>query len=389
MTFLRLSLFVAAALVVGAVNTGAVELPCSAPPRSDERLNAMTDDGIGLTSSLGLADGRYALPETATPTQLVVMFHGHGNDSCSWRKHLQDAAGRGAVAVAMDYVDRRPGVENYGWFMRRAAADSIEAARYFLAAYPTINRVFAMGISMGGNASGFAIASQATRLDGTTPLFDYWVDVEGVNNLAEEYMVARAVAPGVSDAALAQQEIEEENGGPIEAVPDRYSEITNVERAPDMSTLRGAVIVNGVDDGLVTTDQSPQMADALNAVGVPTHRYTILLRGDGEPGTTVSCIPFSSAGLPCPTVFAGHGWEGSETHAVITTGFVKLWALMDGAQVEPGETVPEPSRNALLVSGCAAVFLLARRRRTKRKEADDRRPTRSEPKASEGGPLRG
>jgi hypothetical protein len=73
-------------------------------------------------------------------------------------------------------------------------------------------------------------------------------------------------------------------------VPDRYAELTNVARAHDMSTLQGAVVVNGVDDGLVTTDQSPQMADALNAVGVPTHRYTILLHGEGEPGSTVSCI---------------------------------------------------------------------------------------------------
>src|SRR5206468_12532257 len=141
------------------------------------------------------------------------------------------------------------------------------------------------------------------------------------NNLIEEYGVIRAVAPGVAAAALAQQEIEEENGGTLEEMPNNYAEITNVSRAPEMSTLKGAVVVNGVDDGLVTTDQSPQMAAALNAVGVPTHRYTFLLRGAPDPDTTASCMPFSSAGQPCPTVFAGHGWEGSETHVVITTGF--------------------------------------------------------------------
>jgi pimeloyl-ACP methyl ester carboxylesterase len=369
MPHLRLSLLLTSALVLGTVDARAVELSCSVPPRSDERLNVMTDDGIGLTSELGLPDGRYALPATTAPTQLVVMFHGHGNDSCSWRKHLQDAAARGAVALAMDYVDRRPGVENYGWFMRRAAADSIEAARYFLAAYPSITTVFAIGISMGGNASGLAMASQATRLDGTTPLFDYWVDVEGVNNLTEEYAVARALAPGLADAALAQQEIEEENGGTLEEVPDRYAELTNVARAPEMSALQGAVVVNGVDDGLVTTDQSPQMAAALNAVGVPTHRYTVLLHGEGEPGSTISCIPFSAAGLPCPTIFAGHGWEGSDTQLVIKTGFVQLWALMDGAQVVPGETVldvqnaPEPGRFALFAAGWLALLGLERRRR--------------------------
>src|SRR5437773_9253589 len=97
MTFLRISLFIAATLTLGAGNAVAAEFTCASPPRSDDRLNAMTDAGIGLTSALGLPDGRYALPETAAPTQLVVMFHGHGNDSCSWRKHLQDAAARGAV----------------------------------------------------------------------------------------------------------------------------------------------------------------------------------------------------------------------------------------------------------------------------------------------------
>jgi hypothetical protein len=366
MTSSRIALITAGVLAFAAGHSAATELSCSVPPRSDERLSSMTDDGIGLASALGLPDGRYALPQTGTPTQLVVMFHGHGNDSCSWRKHLQDAAARGAVAFAMDYVDRRPGVENYGWFMRRAAADSLAAADYFLRAYPSITEVFAMGISMGGNASGLAIAAQATRPDGTTPLFDYWVDVEGVNNLTEEYGVIRAVAPGVSDAALAQQEIEEENGGALEERPDNYAELTNVSRAPDMSTLSGAVVVNGVDDGLVTTDQSPQMADALNAVGVPTHRYTVLLRGDGEGGSTASCIPFSSAGLPCPTMFAGHGWEGSDTQLVIKTGFDRLWLLMGGVGVVPGETVvdlPEPARGALLASGCLMLLALARMRR--------------------------
>ena len=366
---LRLSLFLITALVLGTVDARAVELSCSVPPRSDERLGAMTDDGIGTTSALGLADGRYALPETATPTQLVVMFHGHGNDSCSWRKHLQNAAARGAVAVAMDYVDRRPGVENYGWFMRRAATDSIAAARHFLAAYPSITTVFAIGISMGGNASGLAMASGATRLDGTTPLFDYWVNVEGANNLIEEYLVIRTVAPALADAALAQQEIEEENGGALEQAPARYTELTNVASAGEMSTLRGAVVVHGVDDGLVTTDQSPQMAAALNLVGVPTHLYTIVLRpeDDTEPDATASCIPFSAAGLPCPASLAGHGWEGSENHVVIRTGFNQLWGLMDGAQVTPGVTVlPESGGSVMLVSGCLALFGLARLRRRSR-----------------------
>src|SRR5262245_60877810 len=141
----------AVVLALRAGTAGALEVPCS--DHHDDRLVNMSDDGIGFTSALGLADGRYALPATAAPTQLVMMFHGHLNDSCSWRNHLRDAAARGAVAVAIDYVRQTP-VENYGWHMREAARDSIAAARYFLARYRSISQVFAFGISMGGNASG-------------------------------------------------------------------------------------------------------------------------------------------------------------------------------------------------------------------------------------------
>src|SRR5205807_10521401 len=149
-------------------------------------------------------------------------------------------------------------------------------------------KVYAFGISMGGNSSGIAVASKdAVRADGG-PLFDYWVDVEGVNNLTEEYLVARGVAPVNSGAALAQQEIEEENGGPLEAVPARYAEITNVARAQDMKGLKGAVVVNGLDDGLVPTNQSPEMTAALPGAGVPTHQFTGVGKDGGESGTTAT-----------------------------------------------------------------------------------------------------
>ena len=160
--------------------------------------------------------------------------------------------------------------------MREGAADSIAAAKYFLAAYPSITKVFAFGISMGGNSSGLAVASKdALRRDGS-PLFDYWVDIEGVNNLTEEYLVARGIAPVNSSGAVAQQEIEEENGGPIEAVPDRYAEITNVARARDMKGLKGALVVNGLDDGLVPTNQSPEMTAASQMTPEATDADSVL-----------------------------------------------------------------------------------------------------------------
>lgn len=335
------------ALLQGACSTGgetakADEGSCASS--SDPRVHEMSDAGIRQTRALGLPQGRYALPATDAPAQLVVMFHGHGNNSCSWRRHLQEAAARGAVAVAMDYTGQRHegNVEHYGWFVEEGAADSIAAARHFLAQYPSITQVFAFGISMGGHASGMAVASpDAVRADGS-PLFDYWVDVEGVNNFMEEYFVIRSVAPVNDDAALAQREMEEEAGGPFEDMPERYAELTNLYRVPDMAGLDGAVIVHGIDDGLVTTSQSPEMAAALNAAGVPTHLYTVFLRGDAESGSTGTAIVAGPAlgalGQPYESPFAGHGWEGSETHLVIQTGFDRLFALMDGATVTPGAT---------------------------------------------------
>lgn len=321
---------------------GAAEIRCV--QHSDPRLLTMNDDGIRPTSSLGLASGRYALPAVDAPTQLVVMFHGNHNDSCAWRRHLQTVAERGAVAVAMDYTgQRQEPVENYGWFVRAGAADSIAAAKFFLTRYPSIQQVFAFGVSMGGNASGIAVASpDAVRGDGS-PLFDWWVDIEGVNNLAEQYLVARLVVPVNPSAAIAVQEIEEENGGTLEQVPDRYLEISNVARAQDMTGLKGVVLVNGLDDGLVPTIQSPEMFLALNAVGVPAHQFTVLLRGDGESGTTATAIVagllLGAAGQEYESPLAGHGWEGSDTQLVIQTGFDQLYALMDGSSVAPGVTV--------------------------------------------------
>jgi dipeptidyl aminopeptidase/acylaminoacyl peptidase len=328
--------------VTAAAAAASPERICSTS--SDERVRAMSDASIGLTSALGLAAGRYALPATAAPTQLVVMFHGNHNDSCSWRNHLRSAAERGAVAVAMDYTGQhdRDGVDNWGWFVKEGAGDSIAAARHFLGQYPSITEVFAFGVSMGGNASGMAVASpDAVRLDGTTPLFDYWVDVEGVNNLIEEYLIIRAVEPVNGDAAVARAEMEEEAGGSLEEVPAEYADLTNLLRAPAMR-LRGAVVVHGVDDGLVSTSQSPEMAAALNWNGVPTHLYTVFLKGDAESGGTATAIVAGPVGdglgQPYESPFAGHGWEGSSTHLVIKTGLDALWALLGGAQVEAGET---------------------------------------------------
>ncbi len=295
-----------------------LEVPCS--QRSDPRLADMSDDGILLTSRLGLPSGRYALPANSAPKQLVVMFHGFGNDSCSWREHLRAAADRGAVAVAMDYSDQSDRevegfgfLENAGWAVRSGAADSVLAAQYFLNRFPAIEEVYAFGTSMGGNVSGFALYTpEAARAD-CSPLWDYWIATEGVHNLSELYVGARLLGPANATAARATLFIEEENGGTIEQVPDRYNEITNVAHAQSMSTLRGVVLTHGTNDTTAPYDQSRQMSEALRAAGVPTHLYTVL--------------------------GSDHVWEGNGNAAVMRLGLDELFRLLDGGEVTDDETV--------------------------------------------------
>src|SRR5689334_19358453 len=105
------------------VDPPGLDIACAA--RVSEAVRGMSDERIALTSSHGLPTGRYALPADPAPTRLVVMFHGHGNDSCSWRDHLRAVADRGAIAIAMDYTGQHDTaeVENYGWFARAGAVD--------------------------------------------------------------------------------------------------------------------------------------------------------------------------------------------------------------------------------------------------------------------------
>ena len=290
----------------------------------------MSDAAIRLTQSVGLPSGKYVLPKARKPTQMVVMFHGYGNDTCSWRNHLRKAAARGAVAVAMDYSKQDPRT-NAGWRVLEGAHDSIEAARYFMKRFPSIKQVYAFGISMGGNSSGLAVADPTAKRPDGKPLFDAWIAVEGVHNLIQEYAIFNQAS------AEFREDVEEEAGGTPAEAPDRYAYLTNVLRADEMSYLKSAVFVHGVDDLLVPVNQSRDMARETRRVGVPTELYTVIGRGDGESGTTITGFAPDSAapdsGYESP--MAGHGWEGSDTHLVIRLGFEQLWRVMKGQKVGP------------------------------------------------------
>jgi hypothetical protein len=292
--------------------------------------------------------GHYTLPATSAPTDLVVFFHGYQNRSNSWVCHLQDASvNHNAVAVALDY--RGTGwtgapADNRGWFVQEGADDSIVAAKYFLARFPSITRVTALGISMGGNSSGLAVAAGAHRANGA-PLFDYWIDIEGVANLIEEYVLATAATPASATAAWAAADIEKECGGTIVAALSCYQSLTLTTRVPDIaaSGVKGVVVVHGVDDGLVPTNQSREISTLLRLAGVPTDQYTVLRRNDGDPGeqggTTATGIVgdplFAGLGMTYPAPFAGHGWEGSDTQLVIATGFAAMWRTLETSGSAP------------------------------------------------------
>jgi hypothetical protein len=236
------------------------------------------------------------------------------------------------------------------------AEDSIAAAKLFAKACPKLPTIVMYGVSMGGNTSGLAVASHATRANGR-PLFDYWFDIEGATDLIEEYLAIRAVAQtGNQGAITTQQEIEAENGGKLEDKPDVYRERTVVARAEDIkaSGIKGVVMVHDVDDGLVTYSQSQEMFARLGQVGIPTDMFTVATRGaSSEPGTTLDSLVTSHIpGFQSP--FAGHGSEASDTHIVGRTGFDRLAALFNRRETPPcfrqflvdgtlGTTVPDPA----------------------------------------------
>ena len=316
-----------------ALAKGGPKLPCTGNPSATQRID------------IGSTYGFYALP-AKKPTGIVVYDHGYGHNAEDWREHLSQTAQRdGVIAVAMNYIADE-GTTRRGWWVSEGADASIAATQAFEQACPFVKTIVAYGISMGGNTSGLAAASHATRHDGR-PLFDYWWDIEGVTNVIETYAGARALAAtGNAFATGAQQDIEAEMGGPLEQRPDAYASHAVVTRAEDIkaSGIKGVVMVHGVGDGLVPYDQSREMQARLRQVGIPVEFFTAVTRGpNSEAGTTLDGY------LPVPhdSPFAGHGSEVSNTQLVIKTGFDRLAGLY-----ATGDT---PHCREFVVDGTAAT----------------------------------
>ncbi|MFN2465447.1 MAG: alpha/beta fold hydrolase [Candidatus Dormibacteria bacterium] len=306
------------------------------------------NEGFAGTPSQGIT-GIFTLP-VHKPHSLVIMAHGHHNNSSSWQRHALDARSHGAIAVAVDYRGLGPSPAYEGWPALAGSQDLVSSAQYFLRRCPSIKRVVLVGISMGGNMSGMAMAAAARRPGSDTPLFDYWVDIEGVNNWLETYAEAAATRN------MAQGEIEAECGGqtPILA-PDCYRSRTVTARVPDIvsSRVKGIAVVHSVEDGLVPSDQSREFVTVARPAGLAVDMYNVLRRSSdtNQSGQTTllsdldgnaDCTGGASGAvgpLPASVVLcdplAGHGWEGSDTQVTIATGMALTWNFISAQPQQP------------------------------------------------------
>jgi hypothetical protein len=303
------------------------------------------DNAIPVTLSVQgqPATGHVAFPRKK-PTGLAVFGHGYGHTSLSWVNHMREAARHGLIAVTMDYRglqvfpdDNGDGLpHSRGWNAMAGAEDLIAAAQLYQSLCK-IQTVTILGVSMGGNMSGLAVAiageRNITRADGT-PLFDYWVDVEGATNMLETYAAARLAGGADQTAKNAHADIEAETGGTFEQKPEEYRKRTVVARVDDLkaSGIAGAIVIHGLDDGLVPYNQSREITGLMREAGIPTEMITIGRRDeDSEQETTATGHAIGRANKDYVSPLAGHASEKSTTHIVMQTAFDRLWALMTGA----------------------------------------------------------
>jgi pimeloyl-ACP methyl ester carboxylesterase len=305
---------------------------------------ADTARNLKLTVDGAKATGRYALP-AKNPTTLVVFAHGYSHKSDSWIDHMREAAAEhGVAAVTMDYrgtyIDKDGNVR--GWFVKEGAADMIAATHHFQSLCASIVQTVLFGVSMGGNASGLALALAKDETNATGgPLFDYWFNVEGAVNVLETYAGASALAPVNEFAALAKADIEDEMDGTLADDPEGYADLAVVNRMDEIkaSGVKGVVMVHGVEDGLVPYNQNREIFALLRAQEIFTESWTMVGKGDGESGTTITGYSGNNS-----SPGAGHASETSDTHVVMVKAFERLWSLVDdevlivGFQehVEPG-----------------------------------------------------
>lgn len=330
----KLAFLILFALAVGAIPA----LAASDDPSAGEPTSMCVDDvdeakDLAIPVGDQTATGRYALPNE-DPTTLVVFAHGYSHHSASWVDHMRKAAAdHGVLAVAMDYrgtyevPNPDSTVTVRGWFVKEGAEDMIAATKEFQSLCPSITQTVLFGVSMGGNASGLALARASEEESAAGgPLFDYWFDVEGAVNVVETYAGASVLAPANAFAANAKADIEDEMNGTFADDPEGYKDLAVVSHIDEIaaSGVKGVAVIHALEDGLVPYNQAREIVAELVSQEIPLEVYTIGGKGDGESGTTISgYTPVKDS------PFAGHASEKSETHIVMVTAFDRLWNLID------------------------------------------------------------
>lgn len=260
------------------------------------------------------ATGLLALP-LEPPAAIVVIAHGYGHKAESHRGHVERLAGLGYAAVAMDY-------RGEGFPLRAGADDTLAATDDLRARYPGVPVVL-YSVSMGTAVAGMVLAER--------PVFDLWINNEGLADLAELHTEASLIAPGNAFAAKAVADMEAECGGPPAQEPACYRERSAMLRAAEFRNLQGVILTHGVNDGLVPYDQGREMQAALKAAAIPHDFYTVLRGAQGGQGTTLTGYAGANVdGL------AGHGTESEDGHTLTSLSFRLLEEALAGRLTPSG-----------------------------------------------------
>jgi dienelactone hydrolase len=302
----------------------------AAPAQAACTSKSQTARHVTLTVKGQRSNGFASLPRR-NPKSLVVVAHGYGWTAAAWRTKLAlIAAGDGAVAVAPDFRGLRflpPPADGFprsrGIPLRNAVADLTAYGQQYARACPSVRTIVLVGYSLGGAYSGNVLMSRPKRAGGR-PLFDYYVGMEALQDAFSEFSLAKAipndafVQGGVQDAA-------NELGGTIDQKPAAYHAVNPIEHIREIrsSGVRGAILVHGIDDGLVPYGQATDMTKALRAAGIRTDLYSARKRRPGDaPDTTLS------GRFGTPSGNTGHASDKVTRHLVPATGLHVIHDLL-------------------------------------------------------------
>lgn len=273
----------------------------------------------------GSATGYIGLPaDPAAATHLVVILKGVDHTASDWIPVLNEIAVRGQIGVALQYDD---------FDADYAAQSAVATALDLYAAHDGLATGVLLGVSGGMPGGTLALAAMPHKpaaAGRSGPLFDYVLDLEGVANLAETYAEATGAGLVVEAANPARLEIEAECGAPAE--PSCLAARSGVVRSVDFAArgLKGAWIIQAVNDGLVPYNQGLEFAASLRAAGIPVD-HTTVLRGDysDEKDTGLTEHATGAAGAP-DVPLMGHASEDSRTHPLVNITLNTLWAIFGG-----------------------------------------------------------